>query len=462
MASLTPGAAAQPHPAPTPGSRTVFDLAWPLAIKAVMFHGIVVIDAYLVSSLGEAALAAMGLASALSGLLVAFLFAFSSATQIRIAQAFGTGDAQRLKAGLVCGIAINLAAVAVGLLLILVFGAQIIAAFAHTPPIAADALGYLYALSALFIFEAFSQCIGSYFNGCGRTRVPLYSYALSLPLNVVISAALIHGLFGMPELGLIGAAIGSSAAALIRVVFLALMLRHSEARIFSAAGWHTGSFATALGRHLRFSLPIAATFVSAGIAQQVCMLLYATLDVTEFAAMTLIMPWIHVAGTVGMAWAQSTGIVIAQMLGAQTAPDRLDLFLGRAWRGVFVAAALVACTYLAVCLLAESLYAGLEASTTAALLGFIPVLVLLPFPKCSNAICGNTLRAAGDTVYVMNLFLGAQWLFKVPLTAALTLYFDVSVTWILAVVLFEEIVKLPGFHLRIFAGRWKSGSAVLD
>ena len=445
-----------------PTNATVFNMAWPLAIKAVMLHGIVVIDAYLISSLGENALASMGLASAVAGMILAFLFAFSSATQIRIAQSFGTRELLRLKSGAVSGLAVNLTCACFGLIFVFAFADDVISALAHTPEIAARALDYLYILSFLFAAEAISQSIGSYFNGIGRTRIPLYSYLLSLPVNIVVSILLIHGYLGLPELGLVGAAIGSSVAASIRVVFLVAVFLRTQGEVLTQPGWQNGTLITALGRHVRFALPIAATFVSAGIANQVCMLLYANLAVTDFASMTLILPWIMVAGTIGMSWAQSTCIVMAQILGRREREDVLDQFLGNAWRGIFVAAALVACVYLTVCMSAEWLYSGLQPATTAALFAFIPILVLLPFPKCSNAICGNTLRAAGDTVYVMNLFIGSQWLFKVPATAALTLYFDASVFWVLAVLLLEELVKFPGFHLRIFAGRWKQRAVFTD
>ena len=46
----------------------------------------------------------------------------------------------------------------------------------------------------------------------------------------------------------------------------------------------------------------------------------------------------------------------------------------------------------------------------------------LPFPMQPNAICGNTLRASDDTIYVMNVFVWSQWLFKVPATALAVLY----------------------------------------
>ena len=42
------------------------------------------------------------------------------------------------------------------------------------------------------------------------------------------------------------------------------------------------------------------------------MLLYARLDVNAFAAMTLIMPWVQVAGTVGKSWAQAAGIIVVK------------------------------------------------------------------------------------------------------------------------------------------------------
>jgi len=84
---------AQPSFAPAaPGARDVFALAWPMTLKAIFLHGTVVIDGYLLSSLGESALAAIGLAAALGGMVLGVIFAFSHAMQIRTAQAFGGGD----------------------------------------------------------------------------------------------------------------------------------------------------------------------------------------------------------------------------------------------------------------------------------------------------------------------------------------------------------------------------------
>ncbi len=445
-----------------PDTRKVLSIAWPLAIKATMLHGIVVVDAYLVSALGENSLVSLGLASALAGIILGFLFSFSSATQIRIAQAFGTGENVRLKTSLMCGLAINLVLVTVGFILLRNFASDILQRFAPTPEIAENAQAYLSALSVVFLGEAVSLCLSAFFNGCGKTRIPLISYAISLPINIFISWILIHGLFGMPEMGVVGAAIGTSVASVLRLVFLLGAVWHQSLEIVSAKGWQQGRFSAALRRHFAFTLPIAATFVSMSIANQICLLIYAQMSIADFAAMTLILPWIQVAGTVSMSWAQATGILVAQMLGQTTAEDRLDQFLSRAWKGVFFAAGLTSVFLVGICVFAGLIYSNIQQTTIAALFSFWPVLLILPALKCTNAICGNTLRAAGDTVYVMNLFIGAQWLFRVPLTFVFVTYFGVSAFWVLSLILMEEIVKFPWFHRRIFSGQWKRSTSAID
>lgn len=443
--------------ASTPSTSAIFKLAWPITFKAMMLHGIVVIDAYLVSSLGESAVAAMGLAASIGGLLLGIVFAFSNATQIRIAQAFGTATPVALKTGFLCGLFVNLVSAGLGILLVALFGGKVIDAFAHTEWIADQAKLYLNAFMFVVIAEAFGQCLGSHFNGCGKTKMPFYSYLLALPVNICTSIVLIHGLYGFPELGVLGAAVGSAIAAIVRLIFLGTRMYRWNGFFRGVEGWKNGSFAASVQRHLKFSLPIAATFISMFIANNVCTLIFAKMSVNQFAAMTLIQPWIMVAGTFSLSWSQATGIMMAQLLGRQTPSDALDEFLSRAWRMAFVAAAIVSTLYMGVILMSETLYSELQQETRSALFSFWPILLLLPFPKGSNAICGNTLRAGGETVFVMNLFVGAQWLFRVPMTAFLVLWVNAPVFWVFAIFLGEELVKFPFFHKRLYEGAWKKG-----
>ncbi|WP_346346594.1 MATE family efflux transporter [Thetidibacter halocola] len=360
-----------------------------------------------------------------------------------------------MKSALLSGLVVSLVIGLLGLGVISIFGEALIGSMAPSDEVARLARDYLAVFSLVILGEAIGQCLSSCFNGCGRTTLPLYSFCLSLPINVIASVVLIHGHFGLPAFGVAGAAMGSALAVAVQVGFLGWRLLPLDTDLFRVPGWRQGDFGTTLLRHVGFSLPIAATFISATFAMHVCTLIYARLDLNEFAAMTLIAPWIMVAGTISMQWAQATCIIVAQLLGKGHNEATLDRFLGSAWRGAFWAAGAVAVIYAGVCLSARFLYADLSDETRAILLGFMPVLLLLPFPKGSNAICGNTLRASGDTIYVMHVFVWAQWLFRVPATALVVLWFDVPAVWVLSLLLWEELLKLPAFHRRLLSGEWK-------
>ena len=451
---MTAGSA-QENTLPVPGASQVYSLAWPMTLKAIFLHGTVVIDGLLISSLGESALAALGLAAAIGGFGSGVIFAFSSALQIRTAQAFGTKDPVFMKSVLASGLALGVAIGCAGVAAILLFGELLTHAMSPTPAVAEQAWTYLSIFCIVILAEAVGQNLASHFNGCGRTKVPLFGYCLSLPINILASVVLIHGLWGLPTFGVAGAAMGSAIAIAIQTIYLTAQAFKTDGHLRRVGGWRNGSFAKTLRRHIDFSWPIAVTFVSANFAARVCMLIYAQMSIAAFAAMTLIMPWVMVAGTIGMQWAQATGIIVAQLLGERRREHDLDEFLSSAWRAAFVAAGCVALVYLVICLSPNLLYPSLADETRAILMSFALVLLVLPFPKQSNAICGNTLRASGDTIYVMHVFVWSQWLFRVPATAIAVFYFDIHPAWVLSLMFWEELLKFPAFHRRLWRGDWK-------
>jgi len=113
-----------------------------MAMRAVMIFSIVIIDLYLVSSLGEEAVASIGIAGVISGLALGITLAFSNAMQIKSAQAYGSEDPLELKTAFFAGLAINLSLVLIGIVLIMLFGHSLLEMMAHSPQIAENASAY--------------------------------------------------------------------------------------------------------------------------------------------------------------------------------------------------------------------------------------------------------------------------------------------------------------------------------
>ena len=225
-----------------PKTSDIFKLAWPMTLKAVFLHGTVLLDGWLVSPLGEKSLAAMGLAGALGGIVLGVIFAFSHALQIRTAQAFGTDDPVYRKSVLASGLTIGLTIGLIGICTIFLFGQSLLSTLATSADISQQAWTYLSIFSLVILGEAVGQSISSHFNGCGRTKIPLLGYCLSVPINVVLSYALIHGAFGLPAFGVPGAAMGSAAAILVQTIFLIIQLIRLDGFLRNVKGWQKDTF----------------------------------------------------------------------------------------------------------------------------------------------------------------------------------------------------------------------------
>lgn len=437
-----------------PSTRAIFALAWPMAMNAILLQGILIIDTLLVSPLGEEALAAMGLATSLVGIVLGVIFAFANGTQLLAAQAEGAANGPALGSAFWSGLLINGAIAASGVALIFTFGQPALDALSQTEAMGQLAWHYIAWFTIVIAGVALCQNITVTLYATGRSRLPFYGNLLELPANALLSYALINGVWGFPALGLSGAAIGSAVAVGLRAAFLVAVLLVLTPG-FTALPWRSVAAARrAIRYHFGNALPIAGTFISATLALQVCMLIYAQLPVREFALLTLLVPWMKVASHAATAWAQGTGILVGQLLG-RNAIGALDEFVSRAWRFAFGIAVTIALAYTAMCLAFERIYPALDAQTVRIVWTLLPLLIVLPLIRTSNTICGNVLRAGGDAGYSLKIHVSVQWLVTVPLSVLLVLVLDLSLIWVFVIMVIDEIVKALPFHRRMYSGRWK-------
>lgn len=444
----------------TPTNRDVFNLSWPIAMNAILLQLILVVDTVMVTPLGEQSLAAMGLAASIAGIILGLLHAFSNGTQLLLAQAYGANRINAIRTGFNAGQIINWLIALLGIVFILGFGRGFVSFIAETEALAELAYSYLSIFSVVIFGISICQNITVYFNATGNSKLPFYANIFELPINVAASLLLIHGLWGFPELGLAGAAWGTAIAVLSRTLLLIGFLARQPNSPLKKLQFQEVSLAH-LRHHFSKALPIAATFVTMILSNSVCLMIYARLSVTEFAAITLLAPWIKVAGHLVMAWAQATGILVGQLLGRGTG-ENLDKFISHAWRAAFGLGLVVSACYLGMFFAFERIYPELQQETIDTLWQFMPILVVTPFIRSSNTICGHVLRAGGDATHVFKIHAYAQWLVIVPLSALFVLYLELHAVWVFGLILLEEVIKGVPFHLRMYSGRWKRRLVDID
>ena len=207
-------------------------LSYPVILGMLGHTMVAFVDNIMVGQIGTAELAAISLANSFMFIAMSLGIGFSTAITPLIAEADGEGSFEVGKSTFKHGL--FLCSVLGVLLFLGVFFAEPMLYLMKQPPEVVElAIPYLnlvaVSLIPLVIFQAFKQ----FSDGMSMTKYPMYAILIGNVINVVLNYLFIFGKFGFPELGIVGAAIGTLVSRLIIVIFLWYLLsQHYKSRAF--------------------------------------------------------------------------------------------------------------------------------------------------------------------------------------------------------------------------------------
>jgi putative MATE family efflux protein len=419
----------------------ITSIAWPMAFNAVLLQSVTIIDLLLVASLGDVSVAAYGVAGAIVAFVIGVQFAIANGTQLVLSRAVGAGDIHKVGLEVASGWVANIGFSVVALVVLFFAAEPLVNLIAHDDGVAIQAISYVNASLYLLFFSSVSQVIVVYFNACKKTRIPLYGFLLEIPLNVVCSAALIYGLWGAPELGLVGAAWGSVFAVGVRFVYMVYRFNQEKIQGF-VTGFNVVNLAS-VKAHMDEVIPIVANFVVLLSAQMLFQALFAQLPVSSYAAITLILPWIKIGSLFVNSWAQSSTIMVSQFIGKADMKAIPQFVLQSKLIATLMSMIMVLGFYL-FSLSLSHMYTNLSSETITALAVIAPAYVLIPIFRTNNMFCGNMIRAMGDSYLIVRINIITLWCVSLP-TCALLVYFNAPLIMVFGVILFDEMLKFYPF-----------------
>ena len=418
-------------------------LAWPLAINVILVQSMLMVDTLLVAPLGEVAVAAMGIATAIVAFALGIELAVGNGVQLIVGRAFGSKNRDDLIIAFWIGLVINALIAFLFFTGLTFFSVEIVAQLTNDIEIQYQVVSYLEIIKYIILLTAFTQVCTAFYNGCGNTKIPLKGFVVEIPMNAILSYFLIYGAGSYAGLGLQGAAWGSLLALGLRTAYFFIVMHRDEN--INLTYPKERAFLAELRPQADEIFPIAANFFVLFIGASIYQLLYAQLELSAFVAITLIFPWLRIGTQFVSAWSQASAINISQTLG-QNNTQELNLFVLVCTRAVLCLSILVALFFVLLSQVIHFIYVNVEIETYAALAMIAPLYVLLPIVRGYNSLAGNVLRALGESNWVLKLHFITQWVISIPLCALLVLYFDVSVFWAFAIMPFEELLKTIHFN----------------
>ncbi len=232
-------------------------------------------DTIMMGWYGVSELAAVSLAGSLFFTVFLFGCGFAWAVMPMVAAAEGAGDETAVRRSTRMGLWLSVI-YAVLALPAMLYAKPILKALGQTEEVAALGAEYLAVAGFGMLPALLVMVLKSYLAALERSRVVFWITVLAAICNVFANYALIFGHWGMPELGIRGAAYGSVVTQCVSLlaagIYAALALpEHSLFRRIWRADWEM------FGRVLRLGLPIGLTVLS---------------EVTMFSASAVMMGWL--------------------------------------------------------------------------------------------------------------------------------------------------------------------------
>ena len=445
-----PGPAAESPPFVAPG---IWQLAFPSILGNLSYAVVALVQTRFVGELGAGALAAVGAGQRVFFAMQAVLMAVSAGTTALVARAWGAGD--YTEASRVTMASLVLAgALAVAVMVLGVLYARPVAGMFGLDPVTLDlAAENIRMLSWFNVAFAVTFILSAALRASGDAWSPLWIGTIVNLVNVPLLYAFVFGRYGLPELGVAGAAASAGVSfTLGGVLLLGLWLMQKFRIRHVSSGWWRRE---RLHRLLHIGYPAAFEQIVFQIGFFIFMILIGNFYGTEaFAAYNVGANMLMVCFMVGFGFSIAGATLVGQHLGADdhAGAERSG------WRAGGLAMLSMGGLALPVIVFAPELalvFLGDEPLTVEYTVQFIYLMgAMMPLMAIEFAI-GGALRGAGDTRFPLVATFVGLILVRCGLAAVFT-WMQWPVVWVYSALVGDYLVKGAMLIVRFRRGRWKT------
>ena len=432
-----------------PETLSVWGLAWPPIVGNLLFASVGVISIKAVGTLGAEAVAAVGTGQRMVWVFQALLMAVMTGTTALVARAVGSKNMIEAAHVTRLAIGVSIALSLITTLVIVLFAERFIGIFGLDPVAQELAVTYL-TISILFIpFMAIGMVIGAALRAAGDVKTPMYIGIFTNIIAIYLLLGLVNGQYGMPKLGILGAALAMGISFTIgAAIQLYLWLANKLVVPLGKAGSFTKE---RLRQLITISYPAGIESFVFQFGMLSFFWIVAMYGTEEVAAYNIGVNILMLSFILGNGFSVAAATLSGQFLGAS---DPVA-----AYKSGYQAAGM---TMLAMSL--SGLLLAFFAEPIAwffiqdeEVVKFAVIFVWIfamaqPFMALEFSL-GSTLRGAGDTRSPLVITIIGLLVIRVPI-AFLLYYLEMPVQWIFATLIIDYFVKGILLITRYRSKRW--------
>ena len=376
--------------------RQLFQLTGPIFVETLLIMLLGAMDTFMLSSYSDDTVAAVGVVNQLLNLVFLVFGVSTVGTSVLCSQYLGASQHANVRQVIGVSLLFN-TLIGVMTSALLYFRAEsLLKMMDLSPELVNEGLAYMQIVGGFAFLQAIALTMSAVLRSHNKAYYPMRVTLLMNILNIIGNYALIFGKFGLPQMGVVGAAISTSSCRGVALVLLLYITFGKVVPHFSFSSVRPFPW-DKLKNLLHIGLPAAGEQVSYSLSQVVITYFTVMLGTAALTARTYAMNIILFSYVFSVALGQGAAILVGHLVGGDRADAafvlqkyclRLSIMVS-----ISVAVITAACSKLIFGMLTanpEIIYMGVM---------ILCIDVVLEVGRAVNILSVNVLNAVGDVTY---------------------------------------------------------------
>jgi putative MATE family efflux protein len=408
----------------------------------------------LMEGVSETAIAASRIAHQPFYLFHMILFGSMSGASVLCSQYWGKKDIRTINAVAGTTFLLMLPVCAVFISVSFIFAPQLMPLFSNDPDVIAEAVIYLRIIAFSFIFELVTTLFSGILRSVENVKVPMFIGIGGISVNIILNALLIFGLAGLPAMGIQGAAAATfitqflrMAGMLIYIIFIEKTVRFNIKKMLNIKKVLIKDF-------FKIGPPVIANEFIWGLGTSVHMAIIGRISSEAQSAYIVSSMLEQIAAITMIHFSTVCCVIIGKSIG-EGKPKDIIAHYSRTFIGLACAAAVFTggLTFIFRHFIINlfELKGETQAYVSQLFLVAAAALIIKTF-NCVSVV--GIFRGGGDTKTGMIIDLLAMYLAGIPAGFCAMYYFGLSVPFVYAFLIIDELVKLPIYFILVKRRKW--------
>jgi len=434
-------------------------IAIPIVVQNLIAAMLNMVDNVMVGGLGKESLAAVGIANQVFFIFVLVLFGINAGISVFIAQFWGKESYEDIKKATGMGLIFSLLFGMTFMTIALLIPGRLISIFTTDKAVIDLGVTYIKIVAFGYPLSAVSMVYAVSMRATEKVNIPLISSVISLGLNTVLNYSLIYGNFGLPALGVSGAAIATVISRITEIIIIVTIVYYNNMAVackIKDIKKITVKFVLSI---FKISVPVLLNESLWVLGTSVFAVVYGRMGTDEIASFNIVQTLDRIAFVAVLGLGNACAVIVGKQIGAGF-PERAFTFAARSNIIAPVVGIIIAFLTFVARYPVLSLYdVPIQVKQYASLMILISAFSM-PVRALNFTNLMGVMRAGGDAHFILALEAIPLWTIAVPLTiiGGLVAGFSIPVVYLLA--LSEELIKCILGIYRFLSKKWIRDLAV--